>query len=283
MSIKIMSLVFETRGMNPAEKLVALALADHAHDDGTEARPGQTKLIDKTELSESTVRRAIKGLLTKQIIEVQRAATSTLPVCYRFRVGGVRLTPVDDAVGGVNLTVGGVTVTGGGCHHDTQTINEPSEESLSSDAKRARPRKPPVLDSQRLCDELAKSIENNGSKRPTVSDKWLNDMRLLLEVDKRSVQQVRNMIEWCQNDSFWRSNILSPFKLRAKYDQMRLKALSELEGVRPASMSLAENDRATQLRQEQREYEQRIADQHAESRSMPESMKKLRASMKGNL
>lgn len=77
-----------------------------------------------------------------------------------------------------------------------------------------------------LCDLLAKLIEDNGSRRPTVTAKWKTDMRLLHERDGRSFTQIENMIRWCQADDFWRANILSPAKLRAKYDQMRLRATS---------------------------------------------------------
>jgi hypothetical protein len=129
MSIKIMSLVFEARGMTSAEKLVALALADHAHDDGTEARPGQTRLTYKTELSEQTVRRAIKGLLQKNIIVIQRPATPIMPVCYRFALPGANLAPP-------------TMVAAGGFHGGTQTINEPSKTtSMRTDKSATQPDK----------------------------------------------------------------------------------------------------------------------------------------------
>lgn len=85
MSIKIMSLVF-TMTLPPSEKVVALALADHAHDDGCEARPGVTSLSEKCTLSERQVQRVIKILVEKKVLEVQRGATSKTPVCYRFVV-----------------------------------------------------------------------------------------------------------------------------------------------------------------------------------------------------
>lgn len=77
-----------------------------------------------------------------------------------------------------------------------------------------------------LCDRLAQLIVENGSKPRKVTQKWLDAARLLVDRDGRSPQQVRNMIEWCQRDEFWRSNILSMPTLREKYDQMRLKAMA---------------------------------------------------------
>ena len=81
-----------------------------------------------------------------------------------------------------------------------------------------------------LCTRLADLIEANGSKRPTITKKWLDAARLMVERDGRSPQQVANMIEWCQEDEFWRSNILSMPKLRERYDQMRLQAMRSGKG-----------------------------------------------------
>jgi hypothetical protein len=75
-----------------------------------------------------------------------------------------------------------------------------------------------------LAEYLAQRIIGNGSRPPIVTNSWINDIRLMIERDHRTVQDIRQMIDWCQDDPFWRSNILSPSKLRAKFDQMRLNA-----------------------------------------------------------
>jgi hypothetical protein len=74
------------------------------------------------------------------------------------------------------------------------------------------------------CNLLADLIEANGSKRPVVNAKWLTDMERLNRIDERSWEQITKAIEWCQADDFWRGNIMSPFKLRKQYDQLRLAA-----------------------------------------------------------
>jgi hypothetical protein len=83
---------------------------------------------------------------------------------------------------------------------------------------------------QELAQYLAQRITDNGSKTPTVTHTWINDIRLMVERDGRSVEQIRYIIDWCQTDSFWRSNIFSPSKLRSKFDQLRLNA--DLQSVR---------------------------------------------------
>lgn len=78
-----------------------------------------------------------------------------------------------------------------------------------------------------LLDLLDDELRANGAK-PTGSTKRNQDeMRRLLDIDGRTVEQVEACIRWCQSDPFWKANILSASKLREKYDQLRLKAQSQ--------------------------------------------------------
>ncbi|QLQ11157.1 MAG: hypothetical protein HZY75_13240 [Nocardioidaceae bacterium] len=96
----------------------------------------------------------------------------------------------------------------------------------SSDAADAAPDPAtPRDDVERLCDRLADRIEANGSKRPAVTQKWRDAARRMLDNDKRTEEQIAWIIDWCQRDEFWRSNILSMPKVREKFDQIRLKAV----------------------------------------------------------
>lgn len=79
-------------------------------------------------------------------------------------------------------------------------------------------------DIQRICNHLADRIEANGSKRPKITKTWQDAARLLIDRDGRTEEQIHRCIDWCQDDEFWRTNILSMPKLREKYDQLRLKA-----------------------------------------------------------
>lgn len=81
-----------------------------------------------------------------------------------------------------------------------------------------------------LATYLFQAIKNNNpeAKSPNMQT-WSNDIRLMITRDKRKPSQIKNMIDWCQSDSFWMTNILSPKKLRDKYDQMKVKALKQKE------------------------------------------------------
>jgi hypothetical protein len=74
-----------------------------------------------------------------------------------------------------------------------------------------------------LCSTLADLIESNGCKRPTVTDRWRTDARLLLDRDARPLGEALQVMRWALTDEFWKSNILSMPKFRAKYDQLRLR------------------------------------------------------------
>jgi len=85
----------------------------------------------------------------------------------------------------------------------------------------------PRADVARICEHLADLIEDNGSKRPTITAKWRDAARLMLDRDGLSETEVLGAITWSQQNEFWKANILSLPKLREKYDQMRLQAQRE--------------------------------------------------------
>jgi hypothetical protein len=79
-------------------------------------------------------------------------------------------------------------------------------------------------DVERLCVLLATRIEENGSRRPTITDAWRRQARLLLDRDGREEADVARVIEWCQADPFWRANVMSMPTLRKQYDRLWLQA-----------------------------------------------------------
>ncbi|WP_394267854.1 hypothetical protein [Limosilactobacillus vaginalis] len=75
---------------------------------------------------------------------------------------------------------------------------------------------------------LFSKIKENNPDHKKLTDsqrqKWADSIRLMIERDKRTPQQIQNMIDWCQADDFWKQNILSTAKLRKQYDTMAPKA-----------------------------------------------------------
>ncbi|TCP19488.1 hypothetical protein EV207_16313 [Scopulibacillus darangshiensis] len=77
--------------------------------------------------------------------------------------------------------------------------------------------------SLRLLNNIRKN--NNQFKEPNLQ-KWSDEFRLMMERDNRSEREIAALIDWSQQDSFWKANILSPSKLRKQYDQLTLKIQS---------------------------------------------------------
>ena len=72
--------------------------------------------------------------------------------------------------------------------------------------------------------ERNSSIYPTDSKNPPDTQKWANDIRLMHERDARSYDDIKRIIEWCQQDSFWQNNILSASKLRKQFGKLIDKA-----------------------------------------------------------
>ncbi|UNL39963.1 hypothetical protein G8B24_01550 [Limosilactobacillus reuteri] len=89
----------------------------------------------------------------------------------------------------------------------------------------------------RLAMYLFGKIKQNNPQHKDLTEsqeqKWADHIRLMIERDNRTPQQIKNMIDWSQADSFWRQNILSTAKLRKQYDTMAPKANSEWQTQQP--------------------------------------------------
>jgi hypothetical protein len=90
------------------------------------------------------------------------------------------------------------------------------------------------LDVENVCRYLADAIEANGSKRPSITKKWRQEARYLIDRDGRTVEQIKAAIDWCQASTFWRSNVMSMPTLRRQYDRLRLAAMEDRSRASPA-------------------------------------------------
>ena len=54
---------------------------------------------------------------------------------------------------------------------------------------------------------------------------WANTIRLMRLQDNRSHYEICELFKWANDDDFWQKNILSPSKLRMKWDQLTTKRL----------------------------------------------------------
>lgn len=76
----------------------------------------------------------------------------------------------------------------------------------------------------RLAVYLFKFIKRNNPKAKEADlQKWAKQFDYILRIDKRDLDEVKQVIKFCQDDDFWFKNILSPEKLRKQYDRLLLE------------------------------------------------------------
>lgn len=132
-----------------------------------------------------------------------------------------------------------ITIENWGLYQSDYT--EPTQNKLNSDAVQTRvtttnKKKEYIysVDTQeyRLSKLLFELMKNNNPncKEPNLQS-WCKEMDKLIRIDKRNPYEIASVIEWCQNDSFWKSNILSVAKLRKQYDQLKIKMSQSTQKV----------------------------------------------------
>ncbi|UAN38021.1 hypothetical protein [Enterobacter asburiae] len=118
--------------------------------------------------------------------------------------------------------------------------SSPDDESPSGDDKKSPAEKPATKTRQGSPEDLQcaewifnrirtlyeKAAETDGEvtrpKEPNWNA-WSNDVRLMRTIDGRTHRQICEMFRRVQADPFWCRNVLSPSKLREKWDELVLK------------------------------------------------------------
>lgn len=96
-----------------------------------------------------------------------------------------------------------------------------------------------------LAEKLSKQIcQNQEIKEPNLN-RWADDIRKMIEIDKRTESQVSNMIDWATSDPFWSAVILSAKKLRDKYDTMAAQANRDYKTQTSVNNSRSSKKQAT--------------------------------------
>lgn len=121
---------------------------------------------------------------------------------------------------------GGATPPGGDRGADPgptpHTITITHTESREPSDSKLEPDHPARALAMQLRDRI---LQNNPKARvPKNLTEWALEIDRMMRLDGRSVEEVRDIINWCQKDEFWHRNILSAGKLRKQFDKLWLAA-----------------------------------------------------------
>lgn len=126
------------------------------------------------------------------------------------------------------------------------------EEDKELDIDKKKKREKPSRHKFETCDTngakyLFEKIKGNNPKQKEPNfDSWANDFRLMREKDDRELQEIKDVIDWCQADPFWQGNILSAKKLREKFDQLTIQMNSKKGAKNNAESSGSNTNRYSQ-------------------------------------
>jgi|GEM_PF-2541441 len=77
------------------------------------------------------------------------------------------------------------------------------------------------------------------TKKPNFDD-WANTIRLIRESDGINYDVIQSVFEWANKDSFWKTNIKSPSKLRVKFADLHSKMLNPPKTYVTAAQRMAD-------------------------------------------
>lgn len=177
-------------------------------------------LAEETGLSVKMVRTALSGLENGGHVELKKHRVlggSDQTVSYR-----ATLSPAISPEGQMDLPS---PANGRSSICPQGQMHLPSGANLSfiEEVKEINPAEDGRADVLEVCELLANRMIANGCRTPTITKKWKDDIRLLLDKDGITLINALAVTEWSQRNEFWKANIQSPAKLRAKFDTLRLQ------------------------------------------------------------
>lgn len=227
-----MTWVFHESDVRGFDRLVLLALADEAGDDGGDCYPSMRRIANKARVGVGTVPGVLLRLEQAGALVVERPERKGRGAFNRYTVVMTKSSGAerfDD-----DTTRGNVQERAAALRDSARTQDprpDDSDSASSSDTVDD--------DAARLCERLADAIESHrgGEDRPAVTDRWHNDMRLLLtrgpkelaKPEPVSTERVERGIAYTFRalstpgpDGFcWANQVRSPAALRKHWTKIR--------------------------------------------------------------
>jgi len=231
MSMLLTAQAMKLKVGNPTRKLVLLKLADNANDKG-ECFPSYQHIADHCEVSRRSVISHIDalikmGLVEKKLRKNQDGSSSNLYILH-LEKGSENISPPSEQIsppsenGSLPPSENISPITN---HSINQSINHINL-SLQTKTPATSPAKKfsfTEMDLAMAKEMFARIQKLNPNHKQPNFEAWANDIRLLSERDGKSHPEIIELFEWANQDRFWQANILSPRKLREKWDVLVLQ------------------------------------------------------------
>jgi len=135
--------------------------------------------------------------------------------------------------------------------HGPDTSHEQPDEKIKEPEKPKKTRQIPLFDKTTeqyklalfMRDCVLKNLPNAKvpDSTPEGLRRWSYDIDLMMRIDCRSPDEIRELMDWAHRDPFWKANILSPGKLREKWDTLTAHKKRDEEKIRGAPPPQATN------------------------------------------
>lgn len=185
-------------------KLVFARLCQYAGESGR-CVPHQKTIATETGKTERTVQRAIEELVKVGLIQVERQEEGRKGNRYFF----IWHKWIEE-------------------DHDIRVETKPDE--TKKEAQKYADDSLPI----RIAKYLFKKIQHNDPKAKEPDfQKWAVHVDRLIRIDGRTPKEIAAVIDWCQENEFWRANILSTQSLREKFQRLVLQMTRDKQEPTP--------------------------------------------------
>ena len=208
------------------ERRVALAVMRLTYGWNKKAdRIADSQIAEVCHLPRQKVNRIKQQLVAKRVLKIEGAGHGLLSLNKHFDEWDLTASHIPikggDKRGDTVPHGGDKDCTPRGCTPKTEDKLLPNGSNNTSEQSKPKRRKWGEEIDHELVTEMVAAVSADldapVKHNPTT---WANEFRLMRESDGRTVEQIRYLITWTATHEFWSGIVLSPAKMRAKWDQL---------------------------------------------------------------
>jgi predicted transcriptional regulator len=217
---KVDNAVIDDSDLTIYDKMTYIALCRFADHNTKDCFPGHQKLAEIIGASKPMVIKSLKRLEDMKLIEIQRRTEGKQKLTNIYNILGVVNTVNQGSKQGLLGVVNDVNQGSKQRLHKHKPYNI-NQMNINKSSKDFADDSPPMT----LAKKLQTHILSNNPKAKTGNlQKWALEFDRMMRLDSRSYDEIVQVIEFSQRNSFWMSNILSAKKLREQFDRLYLQS-----------------------------------------------------------